>query len=329
MRVLITGVAGFIGFHLARRLLTQGVYVVGIDNLNEYYSVQLKYDRLRILQVDHKFTFFRRDIAKKSHMHDIFKDKFDVVVNLAAYAGVRHSLKSPEDYIQSNIVGFANILEYCKKREVDHLVYASSASVYGGNDIPFSTTQRTDNPLTLYGATKKSNEVMANAYSNLYGLPCTGLRFFTAYGEWGRPDLALYIFAKAILEDKPIEVFNNGHMMRSFTYIDDLVEVVVRVIEGSSEGHKIYNVANPTAVPLEHLISLVEGALGKKAKKKYLGMQLGDIKLASADIDDLVADFKFQPSTPIQEGVGRFVEWFKEYYKERGNDGSIEKSVSG
>lgn len=317
-RVLITGVAGFIGFHLARRLLTQGVEVTGIDEMNHYYDVNLKYDRLHMLGEDSKFKFHRETISNYYRMEEVFKSEFDVVVNLAAYAGVRHSLINPEAYIQSNIVGFFRILEACKKYKVKHLVYASSASVYGANeDFPFSTSHKTDDPISLYGATKKSNELLANSYYRMFDLKCTGLRFFTAYGEWGRPDLAMYKFTRAILRDQEIEVYNYGNMSRNFTYIDDLVTVVVRILRKTPEGHVVYNVANPETVSLHNMIMIIEEELGKKAKKKYLPLQTGDIVRASADISQLVRDFDYRPSTSIREGTKKFIRWYREYHEGR------------
>lgn len=314
-RVLITGVAGFIGFHLARRLLTKGVEVIGIDEMNHYYDVNLKYDRLFMLEEDKNFTFCRGTISNYFDMERIFdKYEFDVVVNLAAYAGVRHSLINPEAYIQSNIMGFFRVLEFCKKYSVEHLVYASSASVYGGNDIPFTTADKTCDPISLYGATKLSNEALANAYYRMFGLKCTGLRFFTAYGEWGRPDLAMFKFTKAILEDKEIEVYNHGNMSRNFTYIDDLVYLVNRILLKIPDGHKIYNIANPETVSLHNMIMIIEEALGKEAKKKYIGLQVGDIVRAKADISGVVKDFDFTPRISIREGTKRFVKWYREYY---------------
>lgn len=331
---LVTGAAGFIGFHLCHQLLNDGYHVTGIDNMNSYYDVRLKEDRLKILCSFNKFKFIQTDIADRSQMESIFKnDTFDVVVNLAAQAGVRYSLKNPHAYVDSNLVGFVNILECCRHHHVKHLVFASSSSVYGANTrMPFSVHHNVDHPVSLYAATKKANELMAHTYSHLYGLPCTGLRFFTVYGPWGRPDMALFLFTKAILNDQPIQVFNYGNMKRDFTYIDDITEGVIRVMSkipepnptwngdnpdpGSSYvKYKIYNIGNNSPVQLTEFIEVLETSLGKKAKKELLPLQPGDVESTYADINDLAQDVGFKPSTPIRVGIKRFVDWYKTYYQ--------------
>ena len=331
--VLVTGAAGFIGFHLSRRLLENGVQVVGLDNLNDYYDVNLKRDRLKQLEAREGFTFAQVDLADRAEMDNLFsRNPFDVVVNLAAQAGVRYSLKNPHAYVDSNIVGFVNLLECCHHHDTGHLVFASSSSVYGANTkLPFSVHDNVDHPVSLYAASKKANELMAHTYSHLYGLPCTGLRFFTVYGPWGRPDMALFLFTKAILEDRPIQVFNHGQMQRDFTYIDDIVEGVVRVMArpaapneawrgdrpdpGTSYApYRIYNIGNNNPVALMDFIGAIEEALGKEARKTMLPLQQGDVPATYADVDDLVRDAGFQPSTPIEEGIARFIEWYREYY---------------
>ena len=332
-KVLVTGAAGFIGFSLCKRLLSLGEDVFGIDNFNDYYDVNLKHDRLKLLESKKNFRFNKMDIREKEAMGSIFSnEKFDIVVNLAAQAGVRYSLKNPYAYIDSNIVGFLNILEGCRHNGVKHLVFASSSSVYGANtNMPFSVHQNVDHPMSLYGATKKANELMAHSYSSLYGLPCTGLRFFTVYGPWGRPDMALFLFTKAIMEGKSIDVFNYGKMKRDFTYVDDIIEGVVRVMNkipspnadwtgdkpdpGTSYGpYKIYNIGNNNPVALNHFIETLENFLNKKAKKNLLPMQLGDVPATYADVDDLIKDVNFKPSTSIEKGIKSFVEWYREYY---------------
>ncbi len=332
-KILITGVAGFIGFHLSKRLLEQGEEVIGLDNLNDYYDVSLKIDRLKQIEARKNFKFFKMDIAGRDSISGLFsREKFDVVVNLAAQAGVRYSLTNPHAYIENNITGFLNILEGCRHHPVEHLVFASSSSVYGANTkMPFSVHHRVDHPVSLYGATKKSNELMAHAYSSLFKIPCTGLRFFTVYGPWGRPDMVLFIFAKAILEGRPIDVFNHGMMRRDFTYVDDIVEGVVRVIDKvpqpdpgwdggdpdpASGGcpYKLYNIGNNNPVELARFIEILEGSLGKKAEKNLLPMQPGDVLATYADVDDLMRDVGFRPSTPLEEGVRRFVDWYRSYY---------------
>lgn len=328
----ITGAAGFIGFHLAKRLLDEDCFVIGLDNLNDYYDVNLKKDRLNIIKQHNKFKFYYADLQDKQALEKIFKqNKIDIVVNLAAQAGVRYSIINPDIYIQSNIVGFLNILEMCRYNKIEHLVYASSSSVYGMNvKMPFSVHDNVDHPVSLYAATKKSSELMAHTYSHLYNLPTTGLRFFTVYGPWGRPDMALFLFTDAILNDKPIKVFNYGKMRRDFTYIDDIIEGVVRVLNNpplpnpnldkekadpgtSSAPYKIYNIGNNKPVELMEFIETLEKKLGKKAKKEFLPLQDGDVPETYADIDDLVRDFGFKPNTTIDEGIEKFVEWYGEY----------------
>lgn len=330
---LVTGAAGFIGFHLCKRLLARGQDVVGLDNLNDYYSVQLKRDRLAQLQDFDGFTFIQADLADAECIDEAFAvHDFQRVINLAAQAGVRYSLTNPRAYTHSNIVGFLNILEACRHAKTPHLTYASTSSVYGGGTkMPFATSARVDHPLSLYAATKKSNELMAHTYSHLYGLPTTGLRFFTVYGPWGRPDMALFLFTKAILEGRPIDVFNGGKMRRDFTYIDDIVEGVDRTSEqiatpdpawdsddpdpsSSSAPYRVYNIGNNEPVELSHFIEVIEQALGRKAEKNLLPMQPGDVPATYADIDSLEAAVGFRPSTSIEVGVGRFIEWYRRYY---------------
>ena len=331
---LVTGAAGFIGFHLTQRLLARGDTVTGLDNINDYYSVQLKRDRLDQLLGRERFSFVQMDLADRPGIATLFREStFDVVVNLAAQAGVRYSLTNPHAYVDSNLVGFVNILEGCRHGGVKHLVYASSSSVYGANTkMPFSVHHNVDHPVSLYAATKKANELMAHTYSHLYGLPTTGLRFFTVYGPWGRPDMALFLFTKAILEDRPIEVFNEGKMRRDFTYVDDIVEGVMRVSDriptgneawsgdspdpGTSRSpYKIYNIGNNQPVELQHFIATLERALGRTAKKVLLPMQPGDVPATYADVSDLQRDVDFRPDTPIEVGIQRFVDWYKKYYK--------------
>lgn len=333
MKILITGVAGFIGMHLARCLLDQGHEVVGIDNLNDYYAVSLKQDRLKQLTPSAKFRFIEMDMADRPAMEALFaQEKFTRVVNLAAQAGVRYSLQNPHAYVNSNVVGFLNVLEGCRHHGVEHLVYASSSSVYGANThMPFSTHDNVDHPVSLYAATKKSNELMAHTYSHLYRLPTTGLRFFTVYGPWGRPDMSPSLFAGAILADRPINVFNQGKMQRDFTYIDDIVEGVVRVMDkvatpnpafdhaapdaaSSDAPYRIYNIGNHQPVELMTFIETIENAVGKPAVKNMLPMQDGDVVATYADIDDLQQAVGFTPQTPLTEGIAKFVKWYKEYY---------------
>lgn len=331
--VLVTGAAGFIGFHLSRKLLDAGYRVIGLDNLNDYYSVELKTDRLAMLQDQQNFTFFKTDIADLAGLTKIFQTHApDVVVNLAAQAGVRYSLKNPHAYVETNLVGFVNLLECCRYHHTRHLVFASSSSVYGANTrMPFSVHDNVDHPVSLYAASKKANELMAHTYSHLYDLPCTGLRFFTVYGPWGRPDMALFLFTKAIIDDRPIEVFNHGKMQRDFTYIDDIVEGVMRVIAKIPEPNKdwsglqpdpgtsyaryrIYNIGNNNPVELTTFIEEIENAIGKKAQKILLDMQPGDVPATYADIAALEADFGFKPATELKVGIRRFVEWYRGYY---------------
>ena len=333
MTCLITGAAGFIGFYLSKRLLAQGKSVVGIDSLSDYYDVNLKKTRLRELEGDPGFAFYKLDLTDRGGVENLFSEnKFDYVVNLAAQAGVRYSLTNPHAYIDSNIVGFLNILEGCWHNDVKHLVFASSSSVYGANTrMPFSVHHNVDHPVSLYAATKKSNELMAHTYSSLYKLPCTGIRFFTVYGPLGRPDMALFLFTRAILENKPIDVYNHGKMKRDFTYIDDIVESVVRLIDKVPEPnpawsgedpdsatsyapYRLYNIGNNNPVELTKFISVLENCLGKKAKKNLLPMQPGDVPETFADVNDLAEDVGFKPATPIEEGIKKFVEWYREYY---------------
>ena len=332
-KVLVTGAAGFIGFHLCRRLLAEGHEVVGLDNLNDYYDVTLKKNRLDRLKALAGFTFVKCDLEDTESVRDLCEEKgFDVVVNLAAQAGVRYSLVNPHAYINANVVGFVNILEACRYTKVKHLVYASSSSVYGANTtMPFSVHHNIDHPVSLYAASKKSNELMAHVYSHLYNVPCTGLRFFTVYGPWGRPDMALFLFTRAILENQPIQIFNHGKMLRDFTYIDDIVEGVVRVMgklpqpnpdwsarhpdPGTSyTPYKIYNIGNNSPVELMAFVEAVEEALGMTAQKEYLDLQAGDVPATYADVDDLMKDVGFKPETPIKKGIQRFVDWYREYY---------------
>jgi len=333
-RILVTGAAGFIGFHLSQRLLSQGFEVVGLDNLNDYYDVGLKESRLTILNEMSSFSFAKIDLQSKLELDELFaKMKFDFVVNLAAQAGVRYSLTNPYAYLESNLAGFLNILEACRHHPVKHLIYASSSSVYGANrKMPFSVHDNVDHPLALYAVSKKSNELMAHAYSNLYQIPTTGLRFFTVYGPYGRPDMALFLFTKAILEGKPIDVFNFGKMKRDFTYVDDIVEGITRLIPSIPKGnpawsgmkpdpassfapYKIYNIGNNQPVELLYFIEVLESKLGKKAIKNFLPLQEGDVPETYADVDDLMRDVGFKPSTSIETGIENFVSWYKEYYK--------------
>ncbi|WP_417800489.1 NAD-dependent epimerase [Tenacibaculum sp.] len=335
MKILVTGAAGFIGFHLSERLLAEGHTVVGIDNINDYYDINLKYARLKELGIDREnaevfyqgvvsntkenFKFIRLNLEDKEELFQLFiSEKFDVVCNLAAQAGVRYSIENPDVYIQSNIVGFLNILECCRHHEIKHLVYASSSSVYGANKkVPFSEKDSVDNPVSLYAATKKSNELMAYTYSHLYEIPTTGLRFFTVYGPWGRPDMAPILFADAISKNRPIKVFNNGDMERDFTYIDDIVEGVKRVIEKSIEDrelYKIYNIGNNDSVKLLDFITQMETSLGKEAIKEMLPMQMGDVKRTWANVDELINDYTYKPKVKVAEGVRRFVQWYQEYH---------------
>ncbi|MBD5557606.1 MAG: NAD-dependent epimerase [Desulfovibrio sp.] len=336
MHILVTGAAGFIGYHLARRLLSEGHTVVGIDNLNAYYDVRLKEARLKELAAlprSAAFRFERLDLADRDGMARLFAaEGFTHVVNLAAQAGVRYSLKDPASYISSNLVGFGHVLEGCRQNGVEHLVFASSSSVYGLNAaMPYSTRHNVDHPVSLYAATKKSDELMAHAYSHLFGIPATGLRFFTVYGPWGRPDMALHLFTTAILKGEPIKVFNEGRMRRDFTYIDDIVEGMVRLLllpaapdpafdaaapdpATSSAPWRIYNIGNHDTVELSTFIDTLEKALGKKAIRELLPMQPGDVESTWADVDDLARVTGFTPATPLAVGIGRFVDWYREYY---------------
>ena len=334
MKVLVTGAAGFIGFHTAKALLDRGDQVVGIDNLNNYYDVGLKTARLHNLDGRNGFRFIKLDIADRAAMPALFREhKFDRVVHLAAQAGVRYSLENPQAYLDSNIQGFLNILEGCRHFPVQHCVFASSSSVYGSNTkMPFSERDAVDHPLSLYAATKKSNELMAHTYASLYGIPLTGLRFFTVYGPWGRPDMALFKFTKNILEGKPIDVYNDGHHARDFTYVDDIVEGVVRTMDltaapdpewssasphadTSSAPYRIYNIGNNTPVPLTTFISLIEAATGKKAIRNLMPSQPGDVAETFANVDALMAAVGFKPATPLEDGVNRFVKWYRDFYK--------------
>ena len=349
MNILVTGTAGFIGFHVANRLLNDGNTVIGVDSINDYYDVQVKHDRLACagikpptIEYNRKYistytsnhTFYKLNLEDRQPLENIFNQhNIDIVVHLAAQAGVRYSLINPHAYIQSNIVGFMNILECCRHNNIKHLVYASSSSVYGLNEqIPFSTNQNVDHPVSLYAASKKSNELMAHVYSHLFQVPTTGLRFFTVYGPWGRPDMALFLFTKAIIEGKPIQVFNHGNMQRDFTYIDDIVEGIVRVmhkipaannnwhessseISESSAPYKVYNIGNSKPVQLLQFIEAIENELGIKAAKELLPMQPGDVPSTFADVTDLSYDTGYKPSTSVEEGVKKFIEWYKEYYK--------------
>lgn len=333
-RVLLTGAAGFIGYHLAERLLARGDQVIGIDNLSPYYDPALKKSRLAMLQRRPAFEFENVDLQDRPAIRKSFARVHpEVVVNLAAQAGVRYSLECPSAYIDSNIVGFGNILEGVREHEVRHLVFASSSSVYGANTkMPFSVHDNVDHPLSLYAASKKANELMAHCYSHLYGIPSTGLRFFTVYGPWGRPDMALFIFTKAILEGQPIDVYNHGEMQRDFTYIDDIVEAVVRVIDSPPSGNaswsgddpdpgssrapfRLYNIGNNSPVPLLRMIEVLESALGMKAKKNLKPMQPGDVPATWAEVSDLTRDMDFVPKTSIEDGIRRFVDWYRGYYK--------------
>lgn len=332
-RIMVTGSAGFIGYHLSERLLARGDAVIGVDNLNPYYDVRLKYARLERLQRHPAFEFHQLDLANRGDMERLFATaSATTVVNLAAQAGVRYSLTNPDAYIDSNIVGFMNVLEGCRHNGVEHLAYASSSSVYGANtSTPFSVHDNVDHPLSLYAASKKANELMAHTYAHLYGLSVTGLRFFTVYGPWGRPDMAMFLFTKAILESRPIDVFNYGDMQRDFTYIDDIIEGLVRVLDQPAIGnlewdgahpdpgtsrapYRLYNIGNNSPVELAKLIEFIENELGVQSTKNFLPMQLGDVQATYADVDDLVRDFDFHPNTPIELGVKRFVQWYREFY---------------
>jgi UDP-glucuronate 4-epimerase len=351
MKTLVTGAAGFIGFHLVNRLIERGDEVLGLDILNDYYDIRLKYDRLAYAGIDYRaieygqvltsakhpnYRFVQMGLEDSEQLLQLFeKERFDAVCNLAAQAGVRYSIINPRAYIDSNIVGFANILEGCRHSGVKHLAYASSSSVYGLNQqMPFSTRDNVDHPVSLYAASKKSNELMAHTYSHLFGLPTTGLRFFTVYGPWGRPDMALFLFTKAILAGEPIQVFNHGDMVRDFTYIDDIVEGVIRVIDHPPAGdalwdglqpdpssspapYKVYNIGNQNPVRLLDFIAAIEQALGKTAQMDFQPIQPGDVPATSADVSDLVRDLGYKPETPVEEGIIRFIAWYLEYYRLR------------
>jgi UDP-glucuronate 4-epimerase len=335
MKVLVTGAAGFIGSHVSQRLLERGDEVVGLDNINDYYDVSLKYARLARLEPQPGFSFYKMDLEDTSGVEKLFVDhSFDRVVHLAAQAGVRYSIENPRAYIDSNIVGTLNILEGCRHNQVQHLVYASSSSVYGANTtMPFSIHHNVDHPLSLYAASKKANELMAHTYSNLYNIPTTGLRFFTVYGPWGRPDMALFLFAKDILAGKPIDVFNYGKHRRDFTYIDDIVEGILRTLDNvaasnldwssdnpdpgtSTAPYRIYNIGNSQPVELLHYIEVLEDCLGKKADKNLLPLQAGDVPDTYADVQDLIDDVGYKPATPVETGVKNFVEWYLDYYQD-------------
>jgi len=336
MNILVTGAAGFIGFHLIKALLNKEIFIVGIDNLNNYYDVQLKKDRLKILaenSTEDNFRFIELDLAERDAMASLFTEHgFDIVINLGAQAGVRYSIENPNAYMDSNMVGFLNVLEGCRQTKVAHLLYASSSSVYGMNiKQPFSTQDRVDFPISLYAATKKSNELMAHTYSHLYNIPTTGLRFFTVYGPYGRPDMAYFSFTKKILAGEQIDVYNNGEMQRDFTYIDDIVEGITRLIDKApspqystittaTAPYKIYNIGNNQPVTLRRFITAIESACGEKAQENLLPMQAGDVPITYANIDDLVDDIDFKPDTSIENGITKFVNWYKAYYQNKNID---------
>ncbi len=328
-KILITGVAGFVGFHLSKQLISE-YNIIGIDNINNYYDVKIKNDRLSILLNIENFSFFNMDLKERDSLLDLFKkEKPDYVVNLAAQAGVRYSIENPYAYVDSNLIGFINILEACRANPVKHLLYASSSSVYGGNTkVPFSEVDQVEHPVSLYAATKKSNELMAHTYSHLYKIPTTGLRFFTVYGPWGRPDMAYFSFTKKIIENKTINVYNNGKMERDFTYIDDIVKAICNLLnhipkEGKKQEHStfgsapyaIYNIGNNNPVKLELFISILEKNIGKSAIKNYMPMQPGDVLKTYADVSKLTAEIGYKPETKLEDGLKKFVEWYKEYYQ--------------
>ncbi len=321
--ILVTGSAGFIGYHLSKKLLDEGFAVVGIDNLNDYYDVQLKLDRLEQLKPYEDYNFFKIDISDKALLEKVFADvRPDIVVNLAAQAGVRYSITNPDAYISSNLVGFFNVLECCRHNMVEHLVYASSSSVYGSNKkVPYSVEDRVDNPVSLYAATKKSNELMAHAYSKLYGIPATGLRFFTVYGPFGRPDMAYFSFTNKILAGEAIKIFNNGDLYRDFTYIDDIIQGLMRIIPKppveNEDGvrYKVYNIGNNKPENLLHFVEILEKCIGRKANKEFLPMQQGDVYQTFADVSDLERDFGFKPDTSLEDGLTKFVKWYNQYMK--------------
>lgn len=321
--ILVTGSAGFIGYHLSKKLLDEGFAVVGIDNLNDYYDVRFKLDRLEQLKPYEDYNFFKIDISDKALLEKVFADvRPDIVVNLAAQAGVRYSITNPDAYISSNLVGFFNVLECCRHNMVEHLVYASSSSVYGSNKkVPYSVEDRVDNPVSLYAATKKSNELMAHAYSKLYGIPATGLRFFTVYGPFGRPDMAYFSFTNKILAGEAIKIFNNGDLYRDFTYIDDIIQGLMRIIPKppveNEDGvrYKVYNIGNNKPENLLHFVEVLEKCLGRKANKEFLPMQQGDVYQTFADVSDLERDFGFKPDTSLEDGLTKFVKWYNQYMK--------------
>ena len=321
-KILVTGAAGFIGFHLSKRILDEGGEVIGFDNINDYYDVKLKESRLEILGKYDKFTFIKGNLADKEVVNSLFDTyKPDIVVNLAAQAGVRYSIENPDVYIESNIIGFYNILEACRNYKTEHLIYASSSSVYGNQKkIPFSTDDNVDHPISLYAATKKSNELMAFTYSHLYNIPCTGLRFFTVYGPYGRPDMAYFSFTQKILRGDKIKIFNNGDMYRDFTYVDDIVQGIMNMLlnppapDENGDRAKVYNIGNNNPEKLMYFIETLEKAIGRTAEKEFLPMQPGDVYQTYADVSELEKDFDFKPSTSIEEGLGRFAKWYFEYY---------------
>ncbi len=335
MNVLVTGAAGFIGYHVSKYLLNRGDSVVGIDNINDYYDPNIKLSRLKMLEEFDAFSFTKMDIADKEAMESLFaNNKFDAVINLAAQAGVRYSLENPHVYMESNIIGFLNILEGVRHNNIEHLVYASSSSVYGANELqPFSEHHNIDHPVSLYAASKKSNELMAHSYSHLYGIKTTGLRFFTVYGPWGRPDMALFLFTKGIINQEQIDIFNNGDMIRDFTYIDDIVEGVVRVMDNPPQGnpqwsglkpdpatsyanYRVFNIGNNSPVKLMDFVEAIESAVGKKAIKNFMPLQAGDVPSTCADVSELELAVGFKPNTPIQQGINNFVEWYRDYFKQ-------------
>jgi UDP-glucuronate 4-epimerase len=331
MKILVTGAAGFIGFHLSKRLLAENFHVIGVDNLNDYYDVRLKKERLKLLESNMNFKFYQTDLADQESLNQIFKDhSIPIVINLAAQAGVRYSISHPHSYVHSNLVGYVNILEACRHFQVEHLLYASSSSVYGANTkTPFSTQDSVDHPVSIYAATKKANELMAHTYSHLFNIPTTGLRFFTVYGPWGRPDMAYYSFTKDIIVGNTIQVYNNGDMLRDFTFIDDIVEGIVKLLDHpplpdsnrsldpstSHAPYKIYNIGNNSPVRLMDFINTLEKLIGKKANIEFLPMQPGDVKETYADITDLQKAAGFSPATPLEIGLGHFVDWYKKYHK--------------
>lgn len=333
LNILVTGAAGFIGFHVSKYLMDRGDSVVGIDNINDYYDPRIKMSRLEMLEKYESFSFVKVDVADKDRMEQIFKEnRFDAVVHLAAQAGVRYSLENPHVYMESNIVGFLNILEGVRHNDINHLVYASSSSVYGANTLqPFSEHHNIDHPVSLYAASKKANELMAHSYSHLYGMKTTGLRFFTVYGPWGRPDMALFLFAKGILDEEPINIFNNGDMIRDFTYIDDIVEGIVRVMDNPPSGnpdwsgdnpdpatsyanYRVFNIGNNNPVKLMDFVEAIEEAVGKKAIKNLMPMQMGDVPSTCADVSELEKAVGFKPNTSIQDGINNFVKWYRSYF---------------